>query len=48
MSNTLVLAKIQAFGLFNALDLMENKSFLKKLKFGIGDSNLHHYLYDQK
>ena len=34
--------------MFNALDLMENKQFLEKLKFGIGDGNLQYYLYNWK
>ncbi|KER25509.1 hypothetical protein T265_14205, partial [Opisthorchis viverrini] len=34
------------FDVFNALDLMENKKFLEELKFGIGDGNLHYYLYN--
>ena len=34
--------------MFNALDLMENKEFLEKLKFGIGDGNLQYYLYNWK
>lgn len=34
------------FDVFNALDLMENKEFLEKLKFGIGDGNLQYYLYN--
>ena len=36
------------FDVFNALDLMENKEFLEKLKFGIGDGNLQYYLYSWK
>ena len=36
------------FDVFNALDLMENKDFLEKLKFGIGDGNLQYYLYNWK
>ena len=36
----------QGFDVFNALDLMENKEFLDKLKFGIGDGNLQYYLYN--
>ena len=36
------------FDVFNALDLMENKKFLEKLKFGIGDGNLQYYLYNWK
>ena len=36
------------FDVFNALDLMDNKQFLEKLKFGIGDGNLQYYLYNWK
>lgn len=38
----------KGFDVFNALDLMENKTFLDKLKFGIGDGNLQYYLYNWK
>lgn len=38
----------KGFDVFNALDLMENKNFLEKLKFGIGDGNLQYYLYNWK
>ena len=38
----------RGFDVFNALDLMENKQFLEKLKFGIGDGNLQYYLYNWK
>jgi glycylpeptide N-tetradecanoyltransferase len=31
---------------FNALDVMENVSVFTELKFGIGDGNLHYYLYN--
>jgi glycylpeptide N-tetradecanoyltransferase len=34
------------FDVFNALDLMENKEFLKELKFGKGDGNLQYYVYN--
>ena len=34
------------FDVFNALDVMENKQFLEELKFGVGDGNLHYYLYN--
>jgi len=46
MQDALVLAKQENFDVFNALDLMENKEFLEKLKFGIGDGNLQYYLYN--
>jgi glycylpeptide N-tetradecanoyltransferase len=36
---------MKSFNVFNALDLMENKTFLEKLKFCIGDCNLQYYLY---
>jgi len=38
----------KGFDVFNALDLMDNKTFLEKLKFGIGDGNLQYYLYNWK
>ncbi len=46
MQTALTLAKQDGFDVFNALDLMENKTFLEKLKFGIGDGNLQYYLYN--
>uniref|UniRef100_A0A8C0N7J1 Glycylpeptide N-tetradecanoyltransferase n=2 Tax=Canis lupus familiaris TaxID=9615 RepID=A0A8C0N7J1_CANLF len=46
MSDALIIAKLKGFDVFNALDLMENKTFLEKLKFGIGDGNLQYYLYN--
>lgn len=46
LNDGLVAAKNLNFDVFNALDLMENKKFLKELKFGIGDGNLQYYLYN--
>lgn len=46
MQDALIVAKNMGFDVFNALDLMENKEFLEKLKFGIGDGNLQYYLYN--
>uniref|UniRef100_A0A670ZDH7 Glycylpeptide N-tetradecanoyltransferase n=1 Tax=Pseudonaja textilis TaxID=8673 RepID=A0A670ZDH7_PSETE len=46
MNDALIKAKMKGFDVFNALDLMENKTFLEKLKFGIGDGNLQYYLYN--
>ncbi|XP_026574039.1 glycylpeptide N-tetradecanoyltransferase 1 isoform X1 [Pseudonaja textilis] len=48
MNDALILAKLKGFDVFNALDLMENKTFLEKLKFGIGDGNLQYYFYNWK
>ncbi len=46
MKDALVLAKNKGADVFNALDIMENDEFLKDLKFGIGDGNLHYYFYN--
>lgn len=46
INDALISAKNLSFDVFNALDLMENKTFLKELKFGIGDGNLQYYLYN--
>lgn len=46
MQDALIVARNMGFDVFNALDLMENKEFLEKLKFGIGDGNLQYYLYN--
>ncbi|XKL61243.1 hypothetical protein PGB90_008300 [Kerria lacca] len=48
MKNALIAARNDGFDVFNALDLMENKTFLEELKFGIGDGNLQYYLYNWK
>ncbi|XP_071102854.1 glycylpeptide N-tetradecanoyltransferase 2-like [Haliotis cracherodii] len=48
MQDALIVAKNVGFDVFNALDLMDNKEFLEKLKFGIGDGNLQYYLYNWK
>eukprot|EP01083_Nonionella_stella_P096022 269718_1 len=44
MKDALILAKQENFDVFNALDVMDNKSFTEKLKFGVGDGNLQYYL----
>jgi glycylpeptide N-tetradecanoyltransferase len=36
------------FDVFNALDIMDNKEFLEKLKFGDGDGNIQYYIYNWK
>jgi len=46
MQDGLIVAKNMGFDVFNALDLMENKQFLEKLKFGVGDGSLQYYLYN--
>ena len=46
MKDALILAKRENQDVFNALNLMQNNSFLEELKFGIGDGNLQYYLYN--
>jgi len=48
IKEALICACNEGFDVFNALDLMENKSFLQEQKFGIGDGNLQYYLYNWK
>jgi len=48
MYDALILARQRDFDVFNALNVMENESFLKELKFGIGDGFLQYYLYNWK
>ncbi len=46
MNDALIMAKLKDYDVFNALDIMQNESFLKELKFGPGDGHLHYYLYN--
>ena len=46
MHDAVVMAKKKNYDVFNALEIMDNKNFLEELKFGIGDGNLHYYLYN--
>lgn len=48
MNDALIVAKQKNFDVFNALDVMENESFLKELKFGQGDGQLYYYLYNYR
>ncbi|KAL3532646.1 hypothetical protein ACH5RR_006167 [Cinchona calisaya] len=48
MNDALITAKQKNFDVFNALDVMENESFLKELKFGQGDGQLYYYLYNYR
>jgi glycylpeptide N-tetradecanoyltransferase len=48
MNDALIVAKQKNYDVFNALDVMENESFLKELKFGPGDGQLHYYLYNYR
>ncbi|VDD75155.1 unnamed protein product [Mesocestoides corti] len=46
MKEALIKAKQLGYDVFNALDLLDNSTFFEDLKFGIGDGNLHYYLYN--
>ncbi|XP_070401708.1 glycylpeptide N-tetradecanoyltransferase 1 isoform X4 [Nothobranchius furzeri] len=46
MKDTLILAKSKGFDVLCALDVMDNTSFLEKLKFTISDKRVHYYLYN--
>merc|ERR1719174_1879504 len=46
--DALIYAKQHDFDVFNALNVMQNDSFLKELKFGVGDGFLQYYLYNWK
>eukprot|EP00922_Rhytidocystis_sp_ex-Travisia-forbesii_P038414 GHVS01057234.1.p1 GENE.GHVS01057234.1~~GHVS01057234.1.p1 ORF type:complete len:445 (-),score=79.00 GHVS01057234.1:24-1358(-) len=48
MSDALVVAKQKGCDVFNALDVMGNESFLKELKFGVGDGYLRYYVFNWK
>ena len=48
MNDGLILAKRKGYDVFNALDIMQNASVLKELKFGPGDGYLHYYLYNYR
>mmetsp|Transcript_87588 Transcript_87588/g.252916 ORF Transcript_87588/g.252916 Transcript_87588/m.252916 type:complete len:421 (-) Transcript_87588:28-1290(-) len=46
MRDALILANQTGSDVFNALNLMENDTFLEELKFGKGDGNLQYYVYN--
>ena len=53
--DALILAKNENFDVFNALDIMDNETFLKvqmhtiqELMFSPGDGQLNYYLYNWK
>jgi len=48
MYDALIFARMHDFDVFNALNVMENETFLKELKFGIGDGFLQYYVYNWK
>lgn len=48
MNDVLIVAKQKDYDVFNALDIMQNETFLKELKFEPGDGKLHYHLYNYR
>jgi glycylpeptide N-tetradecanoyltransferase len=48
VTETLIAANNLKYDVFNALDLMDNSTFLESLKFGQGDGDLQYYLFNWK
>lgn len=48
MTDALIFAKQLNFDVFNALNVMENASFMQNLKFKQGDGNLQYYIFNWK
>ncbi|XP_030384430.1 glycylpeptide N-tetradecanoyltransferase-like isoform X2 [Scaptodrosophila lebanonensis] len=46
VTDALISARNAKMDVYNALELMDNKEFLTPLKFGIGDGNLHYYMFN--
>lgn len=48
LEDLLILARNAECDVFNALDVMDNMSLFRDLKFHIGDGQLNYYLYNWK
>jgi len=46
MKQALIMAKKKGYDVYNALDIMDNRTFFDEHKFGVGDGNLHYYFYN--
>uniref|UniRef100_A0A7S0VEK5 Glycylpeptide N-tetradecanoyltransferase n=1 Tax=Polytomella parva TaxID=51329 RepID=A0A7S0VEK5_9CHLO len=46
LQNSLIMAHAKGYDVFNALDLCDNGPLMTDLKFGVGDGELHYYLYN--
>lgn len=46
LGDAMIFARSRGYDVFNALDLLQNSEVLRDLKFGIGDGQLHYYLYN--
>lgn len=48
VNDLLIVAKHKDYDVFSVLDIMQNQSFLKDLKFKLGDGQLQYYLYNYR
>ncbi|EFC44410.1 glycylpeptide N-tetradecanoyltransferase 2, partial [Naegleria gruberi] len=48
MKTALIEAQTRDFDVFNCVNILDNKEFLDKLKFGTGDGYLYYYLFNYK
>jgi len=48
INDALIFAKQEDFDVYNCLNIMENESILKDLKFAVGDGHLQYYIYNWK
>lgn len=48
MQDALVVAKEKDFDVFNTLDVMENREYLRELKFNKSEGQLYYYLYNYR
>ncbi|EAN32343.1 Glycylpeptide N-tetradecanoyltransferase [Theileria parva strain Muguga] len=48
MEHAIYFSKSQGYDVYNALDLMENSLVFKDLKFGMGDGDLHYYMFNYR
>ncbi|UKJ90092.2 glycylpeptide N-tetradecanoyltransferase 1 [Theileria orientalis] len=48
MEHALFFAKQKEYDVFNSLDLMENRQVFEDLKFGMGDGDLHYYMFNYR
>jgi len=46
ITEMLICANMKGFDVFNALDYMDNRGLMSRLRFGTGDGFLHYYLYN--
>ncbi|UKK02363.2 glycylpeptide N-tetradecanoyltransferase 1 [Theileria orientalis] len=48
LEHALFFAKQKEYDVFNSLDLMQNRHVFEDLKFGMGDGDLHYYMFNYR